>query len=185
MASPAWTSGGNIWKPREFSPGRTICDRGSPATQVPRPSSGFRHHDDRDLHGIRPRPLSPAPGAGCAPGPLHGHDLPVRPEVPRSAGISCRPGNDSREVVCEATLAVQENSPAGRLAEPLHPALRSQVLLGGGRGRARRVVSGFPVRPDELRAPPVNHEQVLKSSDGTGLGGRYRVLEAIDGAPPL
>ena len=108
------------------------------------------------------------------------------PEVPRSARISCRrAGNDSREVVCEASLSVQEISPTGRLADRFIPHCAGQVLLGGGRGELAEWFQDFPVRPDELRTPPVNHEQVLKwYEDGTGLGGRYRVLEAIDGAGP-
>jgi len=55
------------------------------------------------------------------------------PEVPRSARISCRrSGNDSREVVCEASLSVQEISPTGRLADRFIPHCTGQVLLGGG-----------------------------------------------------
>jgi malonyl CoA-acyl carrier protein transacylase len=108
------------------------------------------------------------------------------PEVPRLARISCRrAGNDSREVVCEASLSVQEISPTGRLADRFIPHCAGQVLLEGGWGELAEWFQDFPVRPDELRTPPVNHEQVLKwYEDGTGLGGRYRVLEAIDGAGP-
>jgi hypothetical protein len=108
------------------------------------------------------------------------------PEVPRSARISCRRvGDDSREVVCEASLSVQEISPTGRLADRFIPHCTGQVLLGGGRGELAGWFQDFPIRPDELRTPPVNHESVLKwYEDGTGLGGRYRVLEAIDGAGP-
>ena len=108
------------------------------------------------------------------------------PEVPRPSTISCRrAGTDPREVVCEASLSVQEISPTGRLADRFIPHCTGQVLLGGGRGELAEWIQDFPVRPDELRTPPVNHEQVLKwYEDGTGLAGRYRVLEAIDGAGP-
>jgi acyl-CoA thioesterase FadM len=59
------------------------------------------------------------------------------------------------------------------------------VLLGGGRGELAEWFQDFPVRPDELRTQPVNHEEVLKwYEDRTGLEGRYRVLEVIDGAGP-
>jgi malonyl CoA-acyl carrier protein transacylase len=108
------------------------------------------------------------------------------PEVPRSSRISCRrAGADPREVVCEASLSVQEISPAGRLTDLFIPHCTGQVLLGGGRGELAEWFQDFPVRADELRTQPVNHEQVLKwYEDCTGLDGRYRVLEAIDGTGP-
>jgi NAD(P)-dependent dehydrogenase (short-subunit alcohol dehydrogenase family) len=108
------------------------------------------------------------------------------PEVPRSAGISCRrAGADPREVVCETSLSVEEISPTGRPAGLFIPHCTGQVLLGGGRGELAEWFRDFPVRPDELRTQPVNHEKVLKwYEDRTGLDGRYRVLEVIDGAGP-
>jgi hypothetical protein len=80
---------------------------------------------------------------------------------------------------------VQEISPTGRLADRFIPHCTGQVLLGGGRGELAEWFQDFPVRPDELRTQPVNREELLKwYEDRTGLGCRYRVLEAIDGAGP-
>ena len=108
------------------------------------------------------------------------------PEVPRSSRISCRrTGADPREVVCEVSLSVEEISPAGRRTDRFIPHCTGQVLLGGGRGELAEGFQDFPVRPDELRTQPVNHEKVLKwYEDRTGLDGRYRVLEVIDGTGP-
>ncbi len=108
------------------------------------------------------------------------------PEAPRSSRISCRrAGGDPREVVCEASLSVQEISPAGRLTDRFIPHCTGQVLLGGGRGELAEGFQDFPVRPEELRTRPVNHEKVLQwYEDRTGLDGRYRVLEVIDGTGP-
>jgi NAD(P)-dependent dehydrogenase (short-subunit alcohol dehydrogenase family) len=108
------------------------------------------------------------------------------PEVPRAARVSCRRvGADLREVVCAASLSVQEISPAGRLAERFIPHCTGQVLLGGSRGELPGWFQDFPVRPAELRTPPVSHEEVLKwYGDRTGLAGRYRVLQGIDGTGP-
>jgi hypothetical protein len=108
------------------------------------------------------------------------------PEVPRSSRISCqRVAAGPREVVCEASLSVQEISPMGRLVDRFIPHCTGQVVLGGGRGELAEWFQDFPVRPDELRTQPVNHEEVLKwYEDRTGLEGRYRVLEVIDGAGP-
>jgi len=108
------------------------------------------------------------------------------PEVPRSSRISCRrTGADPREVVCEASLSVEEISPTGRPTDRFIPHCTGQVLLGGGLGELAGGFQDFPVRPDELRTQPVNHEKVLKwYEDRTGLDGRYRVLEVIDGTGP-
>jgi hypothetical protein len=108
------------------------------------------------------------------------------PEIPRYSRISCRrAGADPREVVCEASLSVQEISPTGRLADRFIPHCTGQVLLGGRRGELAEWFQDFPVRPDELRTRSVNHKKVLKwYEDRTGLDGRYRVLDVIDGAGP-
>jgi hypothetical protein len=108
------------------------------------------------------------------------------PEVPRSSRISCqRAGAGPREVVCEVSLSVQEISPTGRLADSFIPHCTGQVVLGGGREELAEWFQDFPVHPEELRTQPVNHEKVLKwYEDHTGLEGRYRVLEVIDGAGP-
>ena len=43
----------------------------------------------------------------------------------------------------------------------------------------------FPVRPDELGTRPMDHKKVLKwYKDRSGLEGRYRVMEFLDGAGP-
>jgi hypothetical protein len=108
------------------------------------------------------------------------------PDVPRSSRISCRrAGAESREVACEASLSVEEISPTGRLTDRFIPHCTGQVLLGGGREELAEGFQDFPVRPDELRTPPVNHEKMLEwYEDHTGIGGRYRVLEVIDGTGP-
>jgi malonyl CoA-acyl carrier protein transacylase len=108
------------------------------------------------------------------------------PEVPRASRISCqRAAAGPREVVCEVSLSVKEISPTGRLADRFIPHCTGQVLLGGGRGELAEWFQDFPVRPEELRTQPVNHQKVLKwYEDRTGLEGRYRVLEVIDGAGP-
>jgi hypothetical protein len=108
------------------------------------------------------------------------------PEVPRYSRISCqRAAADPREVVCEASLSVKEISPTGRLGDRFIPHCTGQVLLGGGRGELAEWFQDFPVRPEELWTQPVNHEKVLKwYEDRTGLDGRYRVLEVIDGSGP-
>jgi hypothetical protein len=108
------------------------------------------------------------------------------PGVPRSSGISCRrAGADPREVVCEASLSVKEISLTGRVTDRFIPHCTGQVLLGAGNGELAEWFQDFPVRPDELRTPPVNREKVLKwYEERTGLDGRYRVLEFIDGSGP-
>jgi malonyl CoA-acyl carrier protein transacylase len=108
------------------------------------------------------------------------------PGVPRPSRISChRSGNDLREVVCEVSLAAQEISPAGRLTDRFTPHCQGQVILDGGGGYLGGGLPDFPVRLDELRTRPMGHEEVLQwYNDRSGLEGRYRVIESLDGAGP-
>jgi len=108
------------------------------------------------------------------------------PGVPRPSRISCgRAGNDHREVVCEVSLATQEISPAGRLTDRFTPHCKGQVILDGGGGYPGEGPPDFPVQRDELRTKPMDHKKVLKwYKDRSGLEGRYRVIEFLDGAGP-
>ncbi len=111
------------------------------------------------------------------------------PGVPRPSRISCRrAGTGLREVLCEVSLATQEISPAGRLTDRFAPRCKGQVILDGGDGGGGYLGEGlphFPVRLDELRTRPMDHKKVIKwYKDRSGLEGRYRVMEFLDGAGP-
>jgi malonyl CoA-acyl carrier protein transacylase len=112
--------------------------------------------------------------------------IPCPPEVPRSSRTSCcRSGAGLREVVCEVSLSLQDISPTGRVTDRFTPHCTGQVLLDGGGGDLGEGFQDFPVRPDELRTRSVDHKKVLKwYKNRTGLDGRYRVLEVIDGTGP-
>ncbi|MCM2284394.1 MAG: SDR family oxidoreductase [Desulfobacula sp.] len=109
-----------------------------------------------------------------------------RPGVPRPARISCRRAGDSlREVLCETSLSAQEISPTGRLTEHFALQCNGQVILDGGGETLKEGFLDFPIRPDELRTRPMNRKKVLKwYKDRSGLGGRYRVIEFLDGTGP-
>lgn len=114
------------------------------------------------------------------------------PGVPRPSRISCRrDGSRLQEVMCEVSLATEEISPAGRLTDRFIPHCKGQVILyggDGGDGRGGYLGEGFrdfPVRLDELRTKPMDHKKVLKwYKDRSGLEGRYRVMDVLDGAGP-
>jgi malonyl CoA-acyl carrier protein transacylase len=111
------------------------------------------------------------------------------PGVPRPARISCRrTGNGLREIWCEVSLATHEISPAGRSSERFTPHCKGQVILDGGNdggGLPGKRFPDFPVRPDELRTRPMDHKKILKwYKNRSGLQGRYRVMEFLDGAGP-
>jgi hypothetical protein len=114
------------------------------------------------------------------------------PGVPRPSRISCRrAGTGLREVVCEVSLATQEMSPAGRLTDRFTAHCKGHVILDGGDGGdggggyLGEGLQDFPVRLDELRTRPMDHKKVLKwYKDRSGLEGRYRVMEFLDGAGP-
>jgi 3-hydroxymyristoyl/3-hydroxydecanoyl-(acyl carrier protein) dehydratase len=59
------------------------------------------------------------------------------------------------------------------------------VILDGGEGSLGEGLPDFSVRREELRTRPMDHKEVLKwYKDRSGLKGRYRVLEFLDGAGP-
>jgi 3-hydroxymyristoyl/3-hydroxydecanoyl-(acyl carrier protein) dehydratase len=108
------------------------------------------------------------------------------PGVPRSSRISCRrAGKGLREIVCEVSLEAPEISPSGRLTDRFTPHCTGQVILDGGGGDPGEGLPDFPVRLDELQTRPMDHEKVLAwYNDRSGLEGRYRVMEYLDGAGP-
>jgi len=58
-----------------------------------------------------------------------------------------------------------------------------QVILDGGGGSLGENLTDFPVRRDELLTSPMDHNHVLAwYKDHSGLEGRYRVIESLDGA---
>ena len=111
------------------------------------------------------------------------------PGIPRPARISCRRVDTVLpEVSCAVTLEAREISPAGRLTDRFTPHCEGQVILAGGDGGGEcpgEWFADFPVRLDELRTGPMDQKEVLQwYKDRSGLAGRYRVLEYLDGAGP-
>jgi 3-hydroxymyristoyl/3-hydroxydecanoyl-(acyl carrier protein) dehydratase len=74
------------------------------------------------------------------------------------------------------------------LTDRFTPHCKGQVILDGGGGGGGLLGEGFtdfPVRPDELRTRSMDPKKVLKwYKDRSGLEGRYRVMEFLDGAGP-
>jgi malonyl CoA-acyl carrier protein transacylase len=105
-------------------------------------------------------------------------------EILRPCRISCRlvdvlPG----EMMCEVSLAAQEMSPTGRLMDRFTLHYTGQVILDGGQGSPGKGFSDFPIRLDELKTQPMDHNKVLKwYADSSGFEGRYRVMDTLDGA---
>ena len=106
--------------------------------------------------------------------------------LPRPSRISCRRvGGGHREIVCEVSLAAPEITPAGRLTDRFTPHFLGQVILAGEGGYPGVELPDFPVRPEELRSRPMDPKSVLKwYKNRSGLEGRYRVMERLDGAGP-
>jgi hypothetical protein len=108
------------------------------------------------------------------------------PGIPRPSRISCRRiVNGLREIVCEVALATQEISPAGRLTDRFTTHCTGQVILDGGEGYLGEGFLDFLVQSKELQTPPMDHSHVLEwYKDRSGLEGRYRVIDTLDGAGP-
>ena len=100
--------------------------------------------------------------------------------------ISCRrTGNGLPEVLCEVSLAAREISPTGRLTDRFAPHCTGQVVLDGGQVRAGKDFPDFPVRPDELQTRPMDSQTMREwYRNHSGLKGRYRVIELLEGAGP-
>jgi malonyl CoA-acyl carrier protein transacylase len=107
------------------------------------------------------------------------------PGVPRPCKITChRVGTGLRQVVCEVSLAIQGIAPSGRLTDRFTPHCQGQVILDGGDDE-ETLGDDFPVKIDELRTGPMEPAKVLQwYEEHSGLTGRYRVLERLDGAGP-
>jgi malonyl CoA-acyl carrier protein transacylase len=105
------------------------------------------------------------------------------PGILRPCRISCHrvdalPG----EAMCEVSLSAQEMSPTGRLIDRFVPHYTGQVILDGGQGNLGEGFSDFPIRPDELKTPLMDHNKVLQwYTDFSGFEGRYRVIDSLDG----
>jgi malonyl CoA-acyl carrier protein transacylase len=108
------------------------------------------------------------------------------PGSPRHSMISCRrASNDLREILCEVSLATQDISPAGEPSDRFTPRCKGQVILDGREGFLGEEFPDFPVRLDELRTRAMNHKKVLMwYQKRSGLAGRYRVMEFLNGAGP-
>jgi malonyl CoA-acyl carrier protein transacylase len=108
------------------------------------------------------------------------------PGAPRTAKISCLRADPAlQEVWCEVSLSTPAISPTGRLTDRFTPDCQGQVSLDGGGGDLGEDMADFPVRLDELQTPPMDQAQVLAWYEKrSGLNGRYRVIEWLDGAGP-
>jgi hypothetical protein len=85
--------------------------------------------------------------------------------------------------MCEVSLSAQEMSPTGRLTDRFTPHCTGQVILDGGEGNLGDGFSDFPIRMDELQTRPMDNKKVLRwYKDHSGLDGRYRVIDFLDGA---
>jgi malonyl CoA-acyl carrier protein transacylase len=106
------------------------------------------------------------------------------PGILRPCRISCRRVDAlPPEAMCEVSLSAQEMSPTGRLIDRFTPHYTGQVILDGGQGNLGDGFSDFPIRPDELKTPPMDHNKVLQwYADFSGFEGRYRVIDFLDGA---
>jgi malonyl CoA-acyl carrier protein transacylase len=112
--------------------------------------------------------------------------IPCHPGVPRPSKIYCRRSSKGlQEALCDVSLEAREISPTGRLTDRFTAQCKGQVILDGGGGLLRDGFRDFPIRSDELRTRSMTHKKVIQwYKDHSGLTGRYRVIESIDGGGP-
>ncbi|MGQ9687374.1 MAG: SDR family NAD(P)-dependent oxidoreductase [Desulfobaccales bacterium] len=102
---------------------------------------------------------------------------------PRQARIHCRtlsvnPG----ELLCQVTISSPLISPSGRELDRWSTNFAGQVVLGNA-APSLKPIPGFPVQPAELETRPMSPEEVATYYETlTSMRGRYRVVEALEGA---
>ncbi|MFH1136123.1 MAG: SDR family NAD(P)-dependent oxidoreductase [Pseudomonadota bacterium] len=107
------------------------------------------------------------------------------PALPRRVQVHCRTSAWTAEaVVCEASLAAEGISPAGRPVERMHPGCGGFVLLAGMVGPLAEPAD-CPVRMDELDTRSIDHEEMIRwYAERSDLHNRYRVIDILDGTAP-
>ncbi len=108
------------------------------------------------------------------------------PGVSREARISChRLGeSDGGEVLCDASLSSQNISTTGRVLDRWTINYNAQVILGPS-GQPLPDWPGFTVKPEELDTAPLDKNDVIRFyRKYSAFGGRYNVIESVDGAGP-
>ena len=108
------------------------------------------------------------------------------PGVSREARITCRrlQENGGGEVVCDLSLSSQDVATTGRVLDRWTANYNSQVILGTS-GQPLPDWPGFTVNPEELDTAPLDKNDVFRFyRKYSAFGGRYQLIESIDGAGP-
>jgi acyl transferase domain-containing protein/NAD(P)H-dependent flavin oxidoreductase YrpB (nitropropane dioxygenase family)/NAD(P)-dependent dehydrogenase (short-subunit alcohol dehydrogenase family)/acyl carrier protein len=105
--------------------------------------------------------------------------------IDREAKISCQRREEAgREIRCDVQLSSAGISPSGRLLDKWSTNYRGEVLLGP-RTTQPAPWPDFAVRAEELDTRPLEPHEIRDSYEmRTGLRGRYRVLEGLQGTGP-
>jgi acyl transferase domain-containing protein/NAD(P)H-dependent flavin oxidoreductase YrpB (nitropropane dioxygenase family)/NAD(P)-dependent dehydrogenase (short-subunit alcohol dehydrogenase family) len=107
------------------------------------------------------------------------------PERGREARIVCRREDDpGHEFHCHVELSSAGLSPSGRILDTWSTNYVGQVILGP-RNTPLSPLPEFAINAKDLDTRPMEAHEIQENYDNrTGLRGRYRVLEKIDGTGP-
>jgi acyl transferase domain-containing protein/NAD(P)-dependent dehydrogenase (short-subunit alcohol dehydrogenase family)/acyl carrier protein len=105
--------------------------------------------------------------------------------VDREAKIICRRREETGlEIRCDVQLSSADISPSGRLLDKWSTNYRGEVILGP-RTTQPKPWPDFAVGAEELDTRPLEPGEIRDSYEmRTGLRGRYRVLEGLQGTGP-
>jgi NAD(P)-dependent dehydrogenase (short-subunit alcohol dehydrogenase family) len=105
--------------------------------------------------------------------------------VEREARITCKKQeNTGQNFRCDVELSSADISPSGRLLDRWSTNYRGQIILGP-RTTPLPPLPEFAVKTDELDTRLMEPHEIQESYEKrTGLKGRYRVLERIQGTGP-
>ena len=108
------------------------------------------------------------------------------PGVNREARIVCRrlQENAGGEVLCDVSLSSQNITTTGRVLDRWTTNYNAQVILGRS-GQPLADWPGFTVKPEEFDFAPLDKNDVIRFyRKYSGFGGRYNLIESIDGVGP-
>jgi hypothetical protein len=108
------------------------------------------------------------------------------PGIARDALIVCRRletnGSFGSELHCQVAISSPDITRTGRILDRWSTNYEGEVILGNG-SDPLNLLPNFTVTPEEIQTPPLSPEEMTRFyKKYTNFGGRYRMMERVDGA---
>ncbi len=108
------------------------------------------------------------------------------PGLARNTLIVCRRldtnGASGHELHCQVAISSPDITGNGRVLDRWSTNYVGEVILGNG-SEPLNLLPNFSVNPEEIQTPPMSPEEMTRFyKKYTNFGGRYRMMERLDGA---